>query len=129
MQEQYIPQAFDQSSQRTGTTFERSHQGYIENNDIAQQEAELARADAHAALQAQEEPAKKSLEYVPLPQEVVRMMGIKVVFGMRKPHEERSIYLFNDESESTAPYIAKSWNTTEESQTPAQEDLFSKEDA
>lgn len=134
-QEQYTPPAFDQSPRQAGTIFEDGDNIGIDIGEIARQKKiASALADVTAATQSTAQPTvetvEKRLEYVPLPQEIVHRMGIKIR-GLRKLDSENNIKLFDD-SELTAPYLyspengqvkytTKTWNTTEQAQGSPQE--------
>lgn len=104
--EQYSSQSFDQPAKQTGTTFEHGNQIDLHASDLSRLEAERARADIDAATaQPLEAAIEKQLEYTPMtPQEVVKLIGRKVVFDLRKGYNETHINLF-EENESSAPYI------------------------
>jgi hypothetical protein len=117
--EQYTPQSFDQPAQRVGTTFEHGNQIDLHASDLARLEAARARADIDAATtQPLEEMVQKRLEYTPLsPQEIVKLIGQKVVFDLRKGYNETHINLFGDD-EPSAPYIYN----PDQTQIPANEE-------
>jgi hypothetical protein len=90
--------------QPVGTTLEHGHQ-----IDLHASELELleARADIDAATRTQplEEAVQKRLEYRPLmPQEVIKMIGQKVVFDLRKGYNENHINLYDD-ADVSSTYI------------------------
>ncbi|MDB5187001.1 MAG: hypothetical protein JWM07_473 [Candidatus Saccharibacteria bacterium] len=119
--EQYTPPATDQYPQRTGTTFEHGNQIDLHASDLALLEAERARADISAATQPLEEAVQKRLEYAPLsPQEVVKLIGRKVVFDLRKGYNETHINLF-EESADAAPYFDSPANV--QAQAPTKNDM------
>jgi hypothetical protein len=109
--EQYTPQTFDQpAQQRTGTTFEHGAQIDLHASDLASLEAQRARADIDAATRPLEEAVQQRMEYRPLsPQEVVKMIGRKVVFDLRKGYNETHINLFDD-NEAATSYLSDSEN-------------------
>lgn len=119
--EQYTPPAPDQYLNRTGTTFEHGNQIDLHASDLALLEAERARADITAATQPLEEAVQKRLEYAPLtPQEVVKLIGRKVVFDLRKGYNETHINLF-EEASTAALYFD---NTAKvQAQAPSKNDM------
>lgn len=103
MQAEQAPQSYGKYIQpRVGTTFEHGNQIDLHASHLEQ--LEQARAAVYAATtQPLESAVEKRLEFTPLtPQEVVKMIGRKVVFDLRKGYNETHINLFDDES---APYI------------------------
>lgn len=132
--EQDLPQDFDQFSKEAGTIFRDGDNLGFDVGDIARQKKIAnALADITAATQTPQptvETVQERLEYTPLPQEIVHMMGIKIR-GLRKLDDENNIKLFDD-SELTAPYLyspengqskymTKTWNTPEQAQSSSQE--------
>ncbi|MDB5168509.1 MAG: hypothetical protein JWO55_767 [Candidatus Saccharibacteria bacterium] len=131
-QEQYTPRNFDQPSQHSGTVFEHNDQIDLHASEL---EAQRARADIDAATQSHEEKAQQGLEHAPLsPQEVVRTIGLRVVFELRKGYQDRSLNLedeelaptselFNPENGQPDQYLAKSRNTADQSKISSKEDF------
>lgn len=108
MQQEQSPQAFDGQPSRLkeGTIFEDGADVGINVGDLSRRdEIALALADINAATQSVEQDIEKRLEYKPLsPQEVVKLIGRKVVLDLRKGYNETHINLF-EESVNAAPYF------------------------
>lgn len=105
MQAEQEPQSYGNYTQpRVGTTFEHGNQ--IDLHASSLEQIERARAAVQAATtEPLEEAVQKRLEYTRLtPQEVVKMIGRKVVFDLRKGYNETHINLFDDGDQPT-PYI------------------------
>ena len=80
------------------------HAQYTDSNTSERAILE-ARADIEAATntRALEETVQQKMEFTPLsPQEIIRMIGNKVVFDLRKGYNENHINLYEDAS---GPYI------------------------
>lgn len=103
MQAEQAPQSYGKYIEpQVGTTFEHGNQIDLHASHLEQ--LEQARAAVYAATtRPLENVVEKRLEFTPLtPQEVVKMIGRKVVFDLRKGYNETHINLFDDES---TPYI------------------------
>ncbi|HEV7952330.1 MAG TPA: hypothetical protein VGO98_03060 [Candidatus Saccharimonadales bacterium] len=137
MQEkQYAPQDFNQSAQSNeGTRLDHGADIGFRVGDIAKrQEIANALADIDEAIQPLEETVQRHLEYTPLsPQERIRLNGRSVLY-FRKGHEENTFnlekdelatspYIFKPENGQPDQYVAKSWNTTEQSTVSSKEDF------
>ena len=93
------------SKQPVGTVIEHGHRIDLHASELAQLKA---REDIELATNPQlaERVVQERLEHprVFLPQEMIHQMGVNVVRGLRNPHSENSIDLFNNDL-TPAPYI------------------------
>jgi hypothetical protein len=105
--EQITSAPLEQQPRHEGTLLtDGTDLGFFVGELSQREKIDRALADARQAVAQPplEEQVQKRMEYAPLPQEIVRMMGIKIVRGLRKAHEENNINLFDDELPKT-PYI------------------------
>lgn len=101
--EQFASQNYEQTPQQTGTTFEHGADVAFHASNL--ESVEAARAAVQEATRPLEEAVQNRLEYQPLlPQEIIKRIGRKVVFDLRKGYNETHINLYDD-TDASAPYI------------------------
>lgn len=135
MQEQYPQQYSGQTTEKTGTVFRDKDQLDLRASKLASLAAARAEVDAATATQPLEDVVQQRLEYTPLtPQEVVKLIGRKVVFDLRKGYQDSTInleddevatspYIFKSENGQPDQYMTKSWNATQQSKGSSKEDF------